>query len=258
MPLPPNLSFTRFIFLVPRREDDSFLTRLRAAGAAVARGFFNDFDSEGPRENQPLESMQFLVADGEVQPDSPITAARYVVQVSGKYRPRLLELETELRRRIGDGVSLLSLEGAERATRYTSAELHDFAYKRAAQRRTGRQSASAIIVPISKTAEWWSQESLDRHAFFYPHIDATTGCPVQGHARAAEEGIATIYRRLFHNPDGYQRAGEYDFITYFECTDDNLPVFDQICRALRDERQNPEWRYVLEGPEWRGKRVLRW
>jgi hypothetical protein len=28
--------------------------------------------------------------------------------------------------------------------------------------------------------------------------------------------------------------------------------------ALRDLHQNPEWRYVQEGPIWRGRRVLRW
>lgn len=258
MSLSANLSFTRFIFLVPRREDETFLTRLRSAGSAVARGFFNDFDAEGPRDNQALESMQFLVAEGEVQPDSPISAARYVVQVNGKYRPRLVEVEHELRRRIGEGVELLSIEGAERATRYTSADLHEFAYKRAAQRRTGRQSACAIILPLSKTKEWWSQDSLERHAFFYPHVDATTGCPVQGHARAAEEGIATLYRRLFHNPDGYQRDGEYDFVTYFECAAEEMGVFDRVHRSLRDTARNPEWKYVREGPLWKGRRVLRW
>jgi hypothetical protein len=253
-----NLSFTRFIFIVPRREDDAFLTRLRSAGAAAARGFFNDFDAEGARENQQLESMQFLVADGEMHPDAPISAARYVVQVSGKYRPRLQEVENDLRRRIGDGASFLSLEGAERAPRYTSAELHDFAYKRAAPRRTGRQSACAIILPMSKSPAWWSQGALERHAFFYPHIDQTTGCPVQGHARAAEEGIPTLYRRLFHNPDGYQREGEYDFITYFECAQDDLPLFNRVHEALRDTSRNPEWRYVREGPLWKGRRVLKW
>jgi hypothetical protein len=25
--------------------------------------------------------------------------------------------------------------------------------------------------------------------------------------------------------------------------------------ALRDTEQNPEWKYVLEGPEWWGRRV---
>jgi hypothetical protein len=29
-------------------------------------------------------------------------------------------------------------------------------------------------------------------------------------------------------------------------------------KALRDPLQNPEWRYVEEGPMWRGRRVLRW
>jgi hypothetical protein len=85
-----------------------------------------------------------------------------------------------------------------------------------------------------------------------------TGARVKGHARAAEAGIGTIYRRLYYNPDGTGRDGEFDFITYFECADEHLSTFEQICRALRDERQNPEWRYVVEGPEWRGKRVLKW
>jgi hypothetical protein len=35
-------------------------------------------------------------------------------------------------------------------------------------------------------------------------------------------------------------------------------VFDEVLTALRDVRQNPEWRFVQEGPVWRGKRVLRW
>jgi len=33
-----------------------------------------------------------------------------------------------------------------------------------------------------------------------------------------------------------------------------LATFDQICQSLRDVRQNPEWRFVIEGPEWRGRR----
>ena len=80
---------------------------------------------------------------------------------------------------------------------------------------------------------------------------------VKGQAKTAEEGITSVTAPV-SQPDGYQRVDEFDFITYFEATDENMPVFDQICRGLRDQRQNPEWKYVLEGPEWRGKRVLRW
>ena len=254
----PNLSFTRFVFIVPRREDDAWLARLRAAGSVVARGFFNDFDADGSRDQQPQETIQFLVAEGEPHPDSAMTASRYVVQVTGKYRPRLIEVEADLRRRLGDAAGMVSIEGAVRTPRYTSAELHDFAYKPAGQRRPGRQSPVAIILPISKSADWWHLDTLDRHAYFYPHVDQATGCPAQGHARAAGEGVAPLFRRLYHNPDGYQVAHAYDFITYFECAVEDVAVFDRVHRSLRDTSRNPEWRYVTEGPLWRGRRVLKW
>ena len=94
--------------------------------------------------------------------------------------------------------------------------------------------------------------------YFYPHPDAKTGTVVPGHARSAEAGISTIFRRLYYNPDGHDRADEFDFITYFECADEHLATFDRICGALRNQAQNPEWRFVVEGPEWRGRRVLKW
>ena len=252
-----NLSFTRFLFVVPRREDDAFQARLRAAGGLVARGFFNDFDADGSKDPQPHETIQFLVSDSASSGDSAIAAARYVVQVTGKYRPRLLEVDAELRRRLGDLAAVVALEGAERALRYTSPELHELAYRRAAPRRSGRVAPHAFILPISKTPDWWAKPPLERQAYFYPHVDGETGCAAPGHAQSAEPGIATIFRRLYHNPDGYQRSGEFDFLTYFECDSDHQETFHRIHRALRDTTRNPEWRYVQEGPLWSGRRVLK-
>src|SRR5437763_559910 len=151
-PIGANLSFTKFLFIVADQDDAVTLGRIRTAGSNISRGFFNDYDADGSRDVQPQETIQFLLADGAPHGREGIGAAKYVVQLSENYRPRLEEVACELK----------------------------------------------------------------------------------------------------------QRQGEFDFITYFECSDENLPIFDQICRALRDERQNPEWKYVLEGPEWRGKRVLRW
>ena len=253
-----NLSYTKFLFIVPRREDDAALAKLRATGSLLSRGYFNDYDADGTRESQPRETIHFFVADSDRHVDSGIAAARYLVQVCGKYRPRLQEFEVELRRRLGDMGDVIAIDGAERSPRYTSAELYDFAYKRASQRRSGRVARNAIVLPISKSGEWWKKSSLERHAYFYPHTDAGTGCPVHGHAQTAQEGIATIYRRVFHNPDGYERTGEFDFITYFECEDEHVTTFDRVHQGLRDITRNPEWLYVEEGPLWRGRRVLKW
>jgi hypothetical protein len=252
-----NLAFTKFVFLLPYQEDAATLLKIRNAGSNISRGFFNDYDADGSRDVQPQETIQFLQSDAPSEGRQGIGAARFVVHLSANYRPRLEEVVGELKRRIAGATDVIVLDGAERATRYTSAEMHNYAYKPAQPRASGRTARNAVIIPMSKAAGWWEKSALERHSYFYPHQDSA-GCPVHGHAKAAEPGIPKFFRKLYHNPDGYQRPNEFDFITYFECTDENVAVFEQVCRALRDERQNPEWKYVLEGPEWRGKRVLRW
>jgi hypothetical protein len=51
-----NLAFTKFLFIIPRRDDDAIVVRLRTTGSVVARGFFNDFDADGSRDGQPHET----------------------------------------------------------------------------------------------------------------------------------------------------------------------------------------------------------
>lgn len=261
-----NLAYTKFLFVVARTDDDAHSARLRTAGGNIARSFFNDFDIDDSRESQahPFETIQFFVRDGDLSEPSPpcvgpcINTARHLVQVSSKYRPRLQELEEELRRRMGDSADVMTLEGATRTPRYSSPEMVHYSSQGAPPRRSGRASRNAIIVPIRKTAEWWAMSPLERHAYFYPHVDVASACPVKGHAVAAEKGIPALFRRVYHNADGYGRPNEFDFVTYFECDDEALPVFDGVLQSLRAVDQNPEWRYVQEGPIWRGKRVMRW
>jgi hypothetical protein len=260
-----NLAFTKFLFVIARADDDAHGARLRTAGGNIARGFFNDFDIDDGRETQAqrFETIQFFVRDGEApETDETLGAAlpkaRHMVQVSSKYRPRLQEIDEELRRRIGDAAEVVSLDGAFRNPRYSSPEMVQYSNKGAPPRRSGRLSKNAIVVPIRKTPEWWQKSTLERHSYFYPHVDHASATPVKGHALAAEKGIGSLFRRVYHNPDGYERPGEFDFVSYFECDDESLPVFDQVMTSLRDFHQNPEWRYVEEGPIWRGRRVLRW
>jgi hypothetical protein len=260
-----NLAFTKFLFVVARADDDAHGARLRTAGGNIARGFFNDFDIDDGRDTQAqrFETIQFYVRDGDgadagENGTASFPKARHMVQVSSKYRPRLQEIDEELRRRIGDTAEVISLEGAFRNPRYSSPEMVQYSNKNAPPRRSGRLSKNAIVVPIRKTSEWWKKSALERHSYFYPHGDHNSASAVKGHARAAEQGIAALFRRVYHNPDGYERPGEFDFVSYFECDDESLPVFDQVMSSLRDCDQNPEWRYVEEGPTWKGRRVLRW
>ena len=250
-----NLAYTKFFFVTPFRDDEMTRVKLRAAGGILGRGFFNDYDAES-RDPAPHETIQFLIrAHG--QGAEPRPGALYALQVCSKYRPRLQETDVELRRRVAEIAEVTAFEGAVRVPQYTSAEMYEFAYKNALPRASGRVQKNVIIIPMNKSTEWWEKAALDRQTYFYPHADPT-GARVKGHARSAEPGVTTIFRKLYYNPDGHSRQDEWDFVTYFECADEHLATFDQICRTLRDIRQNPEWRYVSEGPEWRGKRVQRW
>ena len=177
-----------------------------------------------------------------------------------KYRPRLKETEIELRRRVAESPTSTALDGAVRVPQYTSAEMHAYAYKRGAARAArGASQRNVIIIPMQQDAGVVGQEPRSIGRPISIRTPIADRRPRRRATRAPPKpGISTIYRTLYYNPDGHGRADEFDFITYFECADEHLATFDQICRALRDERQNPEWRFVIEGPEWRGKRVLRW
>lgn len=251
-----NLAYTKFLFLSPGRDDEATRAKLRAAAATISRAYLNDFEADGARDAAAHDCVQFLSSACPAGATS--SRARYVMQISSRYRPRLQDTESELRRRVSDAATISAMDGAVRIPQYTSAELHAYAYRDARTRPPGRLQHHVIIIPMSKTPEWWQMSALERHGYFYPHNEAHAGRRLKGHAVAAEAGISTIYRRLYYNPDGHCRPGEFDFITYFECDEQHLAVFDAICRSLRDVEQNPEWRFVVEGPEWRGKRVLKW
>src|SRR3954468_5103174 len=124
-----NLSFTKFVFIVPYQNDAITLGKVRTAGSNISRGFFNDYDADGSRDVQPQETIQFLQSDVVPEGREGIGAARYVAQLSANYRPRLEEVACDLKRRINGAADLIILDGAERATRYTSAEMHNYAYK---------------------------------------------------------------------------------------------------------------------------------
>ena len=96
---------------------------------------------------------------------------------------------------------------------------------------------------------------MHREGFFLPRYDQQERLIAKGHALAAAAGIPSICRRLVYAPDGYRQSGVYDFVGYFEFSEEQASVFRGVMAALRDVKQNPEWAYVREGPEWWGRRV---
>jgi len=161
-----NLSFTKFVFISPFQDDAAAQAKLRSAGSTISRGFFNDYDADGSRDSQPQETIQFLVANAPPIAREGIGVAKYALQLSSNYRPRLDEVVCDFTKRLTSVADLIVLNGAERGTRYTSAEMQNYAYKPALARSSGRMARNAVIIPMSKSAAWWEKTALERHAYF--------------------------------------------------------------------------------------------
>jgi hypothetical protein len=154
------------------------------------------------------------------------------------------------------GVRILS--GVGRPRNYTGGAMERWAYARAVAQQPGAAMPNAFLIPLSKTWDWWRKDWMERHTYFLPRYDDEGRMVAEGHALAGAAGIPCIYRRTYHAQDQPAPDGSYDFVTYFECADADLPVFDQVCANLRDVKRNPEWKFVREGPTWRGRRVASW
>jgi len=164
--------------------------------------------------------------------------------------------ETGLRTLIdATGGSVETLAGVMRPRSYTSHAMTEFAYAHAMSPGPGEKFPLAAVTPMNKTDAWWQMDFLHRESFFLPRYDENEEMVVKGHALASAMGVPGINRRLVHSPDGYGVEGNYDFVGYFEFAEKDAPVFREVMAGLRDKVQNPEWKYVLEGPEWWGHRV---
>lgn len=102
----------------------------------------------------------------------------------------------------------------------------------AAQPPLGRADAScAALIPIRKTAEWWSLAQDERRRIFEESSN---------HVRTGMKYLPAVARRLHHCRD--LGDGEpFDFLTWFEYAESGSNGFDQLLAELR---ASEEWTYV--------------
>ncbi len=94
----------------------------------------------------------------------------------------------------------------------------------------------AVLIPIAKADAWWAMAQDERDAFFRQAPDRP------GHIEIGARHAAAIYRRLYQAR--YLPGSQWDFLTYFEFTDQDVGAFRELLAALRDPVLNPEWRFV--------------
>ena len=229
----------------------------------LSRGMQNLNDATGSPSKDALQRGCYQMLQGLPERSSPreidhpeMIEANLLIRLECSDPQTLLCYETDLRKEVKPfGITVESLVGVQRPRSYTSHAMTQFAYAAAQVPGPAERHPLGVVTPMNKTQQWWDFDWMHRESFFLPRYDTDENVIVKGHSLAAAAGISCITRRLMHAPDGYGRKSSYDFVGYFEFSEENAPVFEEVMAGLRDVGQNPEWNYVREGPEWWGRRI---
>jgi len=221
-------------------------------------GLRNEFNA---RDGHPSEAVAYLrrvdATPADIADDA-VLRADAVIHVASQTAAPAAEFCKEAVRLLGSSAGLAVLSGVVRAMKYTGNAMQNFAYAHQVLQQPGPAMPNAFLVPMSKTATWWAKDWMERHTYLLPRYDQDGKMVSQGHALAAAAGIPHLMRRTYKNVMEPAPDSAYDFLTYFECADANIRTFHEVCASLRDVTQNPEWKYVREGPTWHGRRVETW
>jgi hypothetical protein len=233
------------------------LASLAIPELAARLGLTNEFE---PGLDHPALAVAFLRRVGATagaRADDGLLHADAIVHVAAPTAAPVEAFCAEATHLLGPAVTPLVLGGVVRPMTYTGNAMHNFAYAHRVIQQPGTVMPNAFLVPMSKTADWWAKDWMERHTYFLPRYD--DGRMVsEGHALASAAGVPCLLRRTYKHPTEPAPKDAYDFVTYFECADADVPTFHAVCAALRDVHKNPEWAFVREGPTWHGRRVPTW
>ncbi len=221
-------------------------------------GLQNEFNPAGPPPQEAIAFLRRQAATPRDIPDMDVQRADWVIHVGSRASDPVMTFCVQAQRYLEPHATVRTLAGVVRPRNYTGAAMEKWAYTRAVIQGSGTDMPNAFLLPMSKTTDWWRKDWMERHTYFLPRYDDRGRMVAEGHALAAAAGIPCIYRRSYHALEQPAPEGAYDFVTYFECADADIHVFHSICANLRDVNRNPEWKFVIEGPTWHGRRVPTW
>ena len=193
-----------------------------------------------------------LRATAAMRPTLAEAAAEAIVHVASASAARVQAFCDELLLLMDDAARTRILGGVVQPTLYTSKSMHEFAYAHQLAQQSARGMPNAFLLPMRKTPAWWAKDWMERHTYFLPRYDDAGRMTHQGHPLAAAAGIPSLMRRTYKHPEPPAPGNAYEFINYFECADEDVATFYEVCAALRDRRKNPEWDFVRRGPDVAG------
>src|SRR5689334_15323863 len=192
----------------------------------------NEYETD---KGHPPDAVAFVRRVGSTPgalADDELLGAEAVIHVASARADAVAEFCAEAARLLAPLAKPRVLSGVVRPKDYTSAAMNQYAYAHAVAQQPGPAAPNAFLLPMSKTAEWWAKDWMERHTYFLPRYEHGKMVS-EGHALASAAGVPVMMRRTYKAERSPAPAGAYDFVTYFECADAAVPTFHAVCAALR-------------------------
>lgn len=136
----------------------------------------------------------------------------------------------------GDSRDRFCLRGVMQHLHYTGRSERE-ELERISRAEPGPGETVAVLIPIGKSMAWWGMSQDERQVLFRK-TDRH-----EGHHGIGRKYADRIFRRLYHSRY-VDPFAPYDFLTYFEFKEADVPDFRKLISELRDIKSNPEWLYV--------------
>ena len=197
-------------------------------------GLRNEFDPGDPPARESFALLRRQAATPADIADEGILGADWIIHVASKRGEVVDELCEGVTKLLAPVARARVLRGVVRPKNYTGAAMNNWAYGHAVVQQPGAAMPNAFLCPMSKTAEWWRKDWMERHTYFLPRYDEQGRMVSEGHALATAAGIPCLLRRTYKSVTEPAAEGDYDFVSYFECNDEAIPdVPPGVRRAAR-------------------------
>src|SRR3989449_8140454 len=92
--------------------------------------------------------------------------------------------------------------------------MNNWAYANQVTQQPGGAMPNAFLFPLSKTADWWRKDWMERHTYFLPRYDDHGQMTSEGHALAAAAGIPHLLRRTYKDRKSTRLNSSHGYISY--------------------------------------------
>jgi hypothetical protein len=161
--------------------------------------------------------------------------------ITGECLPDIVGLNIVNGNAVDDGTNATwILQGVTSNERYVTREEKDTLLSK--QQGLGRPDSNCgVLIPIRKSAGWWSLTQDERRNIFENE---------SRHNAIGLQYLPAIARRLHHCRD-LSELQPFDFLTWFEFAEEHAEQFDRLVDRLRESR---EWSFVDRELEFRFRR----